>query len=341
MLYFLSDYTEGAHPKVLRALVDTNAVSLPGYGEDEYCRRAADKIRGFCGDGTADVYFFSGGTQANLTVISALLRRYEAAVCASTGHINTHEAGAVEFTGHKVVALPGGEGKLSAAALSGYLEDFYADGTHEHMPFPGLVYISHPTELGTLYTRAELAALSQVCRRFGLRLYLDGARLGYGLASPASDLTIGDITELCDAFYIGGTKVGALFGEAAVFPRHGMPERFGTMAKQQGAMLAKGRLLGVQFDALFTDGLYLEIGRRAVALALELKEAFVSRGYRLFVDSPTNQQFIVMDNDKISQLRKYAAFETWRPVDSGHTAVRFVTGWATAGESVEELKKHI
>ena len=339
MLSFLSDYTEGAHPQVLQALIDSNMVTLPGYGEDAYCQRAKEKIRAFCGGSDADVYFLSGGTQANLVVISTMLRRYEAVVCADSGHINVHEAGAVEFTGHKIIPLPAEDGKLPAAAVADYAKSFYADESHTHMPFPGMVYISHPTELGTLYTRAELYALAEVCRRYGLRLFMDGARLGYGLVSPASDLTVEDIAACCDVFYIGGTKVGALCGEAVVFPRHGMPPHFDTMVKQQGAMPAKGRLLGVQFDALFTDGLYLEISRHAVALAMELKAALLERGYKLLIDSPTNQQFVILDNEKLAALREHVAFNLWGPVDEAHTAIRLVTSWATRPESIEELKK--
>ena len=341
MLSFLSDYTEGAHPKVLQALIDTNMVTLPGYGDDDYCRRAKDKVRAFCKAPDADVHFLTGGTQANLMVISTMLRRYEAVVCAATGHINTHEAGAIEFTGHKVIPLPAQDGKLPAGELENYLKLYYADETHSHMPFPGMVYISHPTELGTLYTRAELEALAQVCRRYDLRLVLDGARLGYGLVSPASDVTIEDIVRCCDVFYIGGTKVGALCGEAVVFPRHGMPAHFDTMTKQQGAMLAKGRLTGIQFDALFTDNLYLDISRGAIDLALEIKAAFLKKGYPLFIDSPTNQQFVVLDNETVARLRQHVAFNLWEPVDEGHTAVRFVTSWATKPESVEALKQLI
>ena len=341
MLSFLSDYTEGAHPKVLQALIESNMITLPGYGEDPICARAKEKIRAFCKAPDADVFFLTGGTQANLVTISTLLRRYEAVVCAATGHINTHEAGAVEYTGHKVLPLPAIDGKLPAEALAAYLKGFYADETHSHQPFPGMVYISHPTELGTLYTKAELSALAALCRQYGMKLFLDGARLGYGLVSPASDVTIEDIVECCDVFYIGGTKVGALCGEALVFPRHGSPPHFDTMTKQQGAMLAKGRLLGVQFDALFTDDLYLDISRRAVALALELKEAFLQRGYALFIDSPTNQQFVIVDNARLPTLREQVAVNLWEPVDARRTAVRFVTSWATRPESVEALKKLI
>ncbi len=337
MLSFLSDYTEGAHPKVLQALIDTNMTTLPGYGEDAYCLRAKEKLRAFCGDREADVFFLTGGTQVNAVAVSALLRPWEAALCAETGHINTHEAGAVEFTGHKVIGLPAENGKLPPAVLAAWLERFYADETHSHMPFPGMVYLSHPTELGTLYTGAELDEIAALCRRYGLRLYIDGARLGYGLAAPAAELEIGDIVRCCDAFTAGGTKQGALCGEALIFPRHGAPAHFDTLTKQRGAMLAKGRLLGVQFDALFTDGLYLELSRRAVELALELKKELTGKGLPLFIDSPTNQQFFVLENAALARLREGVAFNLWEPVDEGRTAIRLVTSWATRPESVAAL----
>ena len=337
MLYFLSDYTEGAHPQVLARLNETNLVSLPGYGEDEICERAKAKIRAACGREDLDVFFLSGGTQTNLVVISALLRRWEAVLCAETGHIAVHEAGAVEFTGHKVIPLPADEGKLPAAELENWLQRFFADATHTHMPFPGMVYISQPTELGTLYTKAELEELHRVCGDFGMKLFIDGARLGYGLMSPACDMTLPELADRCDVFYVGGTKVGALCGEALVFPRGGMPAHFATMVKQQGAMLAKGRLLGVQFDTLFTDGLYWEIGRRAIDLAMRLKAGFVEKGYPLFADSPTNQQFLILTSEQEEKLRQYAAFETWEPLPDGRSAVRFVTSWATREEDVDAL----
>ena len=335
MRHFLSDYTEGCHPKILEALAETNLVSQPGYGEDLWCRRAGEKIAALCGGG--DVRFLNGGTQANLLVISALLQRHQAVVAAETGHIAVHEAGAVEFTGHKVVTLPAHEGKLDAGELDAYLRAFYADATHEHMPEPALVYISQPTELGTLYSKAELTALSETCRRWELKLFADGARLGYGLMSPACDMTIRDLAALCDVFYIGGTKVGALCGEAVVFPQ-GAPRGFFTMVKQQGALLAKGRLLGVQFDALFTDGLYWEISRHAIEQAMALKAAFLEKGYPLFADSPTNQQFVILTREQKERLEKDAAFNVWEPLADGRFAVRFVTSWATKPEDVEALK---
>lgn len=339
MLSFLNDYTEGAHPQVLKRLAELNMVSQPGYGEDAYCAAAKEKIRSFCGKEGLEVHFLTGGTQTNQVVISTMLRRYEAVVAAETGHINVHEAGAIEFTGHKVLALPSHEGKLDAAELAGYMERFYADDTHEHMCFPGMVYISHPTEYGTLYSKKELSAISAVCRRYEMPLFLDGARLGYGLVSPEADVTIEDIVELCDVFYIGGTKVGALCGEAVVFTKNNMPRQFVTMTKQQGAMLAKGRLLGIQFDTLFTEGLYLEISRHAIDMAMKMKAAFLEKGYPLYIDSPTNQQFVILNDEQLERLRGGAVFGVWERLEDGRTVVRFATSWATSEESVEALKK--
>ena len=337
MLYFLSDYTEGAHPKLLESLARTNLVSQPGYGEDEFCAAAREKIRQACGCPEAQVFFLVGGTQANLVTISALLGRTEAVICAETGHIAVHEAGAIEYTGHKALTLPAVEGKLPAAELERYMEAFLANETREHMTQPGMVYLSQPTELGTLYSKAELTALYALCRRYDLRLFLDGARLGYGLMSPAADLSLPELAGLCDVFYIGGTKVGALCGEALVFPRGDAPRHFLTMTKQQGAMLAKGRLLGVQFDALFTDGLYWQLGKWGVERAMELKRAFREKGYPLYMDSPTNQQFVILTPEQRERLSREAAFEVWEPLPDGRTAVRFVTGWATQKETVEAL----
>ena len=339
MLYFLSDYTEGAHPRILERLAETNLISQPGYGEDRFCAAAREKIRAACGKPGADVYFLVGGTQANAVTIASLLNRWEGVIAANTGHIGVHEAGAVEFTGHKVIALSGENGKLSADTVRDYCRGFYADETHDHMPFPGMVYLSQPTELGTLYTKAELAALHAVCGEYHMRLFIDGARLGYGLMSPECDMTLPELCDLCDVFYVGGTKVGALCGEALVFPRGDMPAHFPTMVKQQGAMLAKGRLLGVQFDALFTDGLYFEIGRHAIRLAMKLKAGFVERGYPLFADSPTNQQFPILTAEQLGRLRQQAAFEVWAPLAAGRIAVRFVTSWAPREEDVDALLK--
>ena len=337
MVSFVSDYIAGAHPEVLARLVETNAEVLPGYGSDRYCESATAKIREACGDPDADVFFLTGGTQTNQVVIDTMLAPWEGVIAAETGHVSLHEAGAIEYTGHKVIELPAHDGRLDAAEVEACVETFYGDENHEHMVYPGMVYISFPTEYGTLYSRGELAALSEVCHRHGMRLYLDGARLAYGLASPACDLVLPDIAELCDAFYIGAAKVGALCGEAAVFPHGGMPSHFLTQAKQHGALLAKGRLLGVQFDALFSDGLYLRIGRHAVELALQMKELFVEHGYELHIDSPTNQQFVVLDDAAMERLSREAAFDFWERLDDGRTVVRFATGWSTDEADLEVL----
>ena len=337
MLYFASDYMEGAHEKVLQRLIETNMEHLSGYGTDEYCESAKEKIKTLCGIDGADVYFLTGGTQTNSILIDALLKPYEGVVCADNGHIYTHEAGAVEFTGHKVLALQGECGKLKAETLKSYLENFYADDNHEHAVFPGMVYISHPTEYGTLYTRAELEALHNVCTKYEIPIYMDGARLGYGLMSKDTDVTLKDVAALCDVFYIGGTKVGALCGEAVVFTKNNMPKHFMTIVKQRGALLAKGRLFGVQFDALFTDDLYFEISKHAIEMAELLKEGLIKKGYRFFIDSPTNQQFIILENSKMEALKQDVAFSFWEKYDDAHTVVRFATSWATSKEDVGTL----
>lgn len=293
MLYFKNDYCEGAHPAILRRLMETNLEKQPGYGHDAYCDSAKEKILSACGCPEGDVYFLVGGTQTNATVIASLLHRYEGVIAAATGHIAAHEAGAIEFTGHKVLTLPQHDGKLDAGEVEQYLVDYYHDGSYDHMVFPGMVYISHPTEYGTLYSLRELEALSDVCARYHLPLFLDGARLGYGLVSPGTDVTLRDIARLTTVFYIGGTKVGALCGEAVVFPK-GAPEHFFTMVKQQGALLAKGRLLGIQFDTLFTDDLYVSISRNAIQAAERLRAILRAKGYRFFMETPTNQIFVIL-----------------------------------------------
>ena len=337
MLVFENDYSEGAHDKVLKRLLETNMEQLPGYGTDPYCASAAEKIRKACGCPEAEICFLTGGTQTNQIVISTMLKPYEGVIAAETGHVSSHEAGAIECSGHKVLVLPQEDGKISADALSGYLRSFYEDENHEHMVFPGMVYISHPTEYGTLYTKGELAELSAICAQYGIPLYMDGARLGYGLAAEGTDVTLRDVAEYCDVFYIGGTKAGALCGEAAVFTKGNMPPRFMTMVKQRGALLAKGRLLGVQFDALFTDGLYLEISRNAIVTADRLKQILKEKGYGFYIDSPTNQVFVILENGKMEQLKKDVVFSFWEKKDEDHTVVRFATSWATRMEDVEKL----
>ena len=336
MLYFLNDYSEGAHEKVLQHLIDTNMEQLPGYGTDHYCEEAKEKIKKACGCEDAEVFLLTGGTQTNQIVIDTMLAPYEGVVAAHTGHVSTHEAGAIEFTGHKVLPLPQDNGKISAANLKDYLQTYYADGSYDHMVFPGMVYISHPTEYGTLYTKQELADISSVCREYEIPLFLDGARLGYGLVAE-TDVTLKDIANYTDVFYIGGTKAGALCGEAVVFTGDSMPKHFLTRVKQHGALLAKGRLTGVQFDALFTDDLYLEIGKNAIETAAVLKAGLKEKGYTFYIDSPTNQQFVVLENRKMEELKKDVQFSFWEKADDTHTIVRFATSWATRMEDVEKL----
>ena len=339
MLSFECDYNKGAHPKILEALVRTNTEPCPGYGNDIYTERAREKIRAACGREDADVRFLVGGTQTNRIVIDSMLQSYEGVISATTGHISAHEAGAIEASGHKVLTVPGYDGKLRAEDVEKLIASFYADGAHEHMVYPGMVYISHPTEYGTLYTLEELAELSALCRRRSIPLYLDGARLGYGLMSLDTDVTLRDIAELCDVFYIGGTKVGALCGEAVVFTHNNAPKHFFTTVKQNGALLAKGRLLGVQFDTLFTDGLYFEISKNAIDRAEDLKQLFAQKGYSFFKNSPTNQQFIILSDEKIKELTPSVRFEIWERIDEGHCAVRFATSWATEESDIEALAK--
>lgn len=336
MYYFENDYCEGAHPAILQKLVETNFEKVPGYGTDPYCASAKEKIRAACACPDADVTFLSGGTQTNSIVIASMLQRWQGVVAAATGHVAAHEAGAIEYTGHKVISLPQKNGKLDAATVEDFCKTFYADDNHDHMVFPGMVYISHPTEYGTLYTKAELEALSAVCHAYKMPLFVDGARLGYGLVAKGADVTLADLTRLTDVFYIGGTKVGALCGEAVVFP-HGAPAHFMTMVKQQGALLAKGRLMGLQFDVLFTDDLYTKISRNAIATADRMKEGLAAKGYQFFMDSPTNQIFVVLPNAQLAALEGKAKFGFWEKYDDTHTVVRIATSWATKMEDVEGL----
>ncbi|MBR1406959.1 MAG: hypothetical protein IJ578_08535 [Bacteroidales bacterium] len=339
MLSFTCDYAEGAHPLILKALCDSNLEQLPGYGTDGYSQRAKDKIRQACACPQADVHFLVGGTQTNATVIAALLRNYEGVVAAATGHIGVHEAGAVEYTGHKVISLPQHLGKLDAGELRNCLEGFYADANHEHMVFPGMVYLSFPTEYGTLYSRDELSAIHAICQEYGIPLFIDGARLGYGLESLQSDLDLPALASLCDVFYIGGTKVGALCGEAVVFPRGNAPAHFMTTVKQHGALMAKGRLLGIQFDVLFTDGLYFRIARHAIDRAEELKGILHEKGIPFFLESPTNQQFVILTNAQVARLSPLVGFDFWEKYDEDRTVVRFATSWATPPENLQKLRE--
>lgn len=339
MISFESDYIAGAHPAVLKRLAETNMETLPGYGSDIYCSSAREKIVKACGCPDADIQFLTGGTQTNALVISMMLEDYEGVIAARTGHINVHEAGAIEDTGHKVLTLPQENGKINPEELDKYVMEFYQDETFDHMVFPGMVYISHPTEYGTLYSKAELEALSDICKKHRMILYLDGARLGYGIASLQTDVTLEDIARLCDVFYIGGTKVGALCGEAVVFTGSNTPEHFLTRIKRRGALLAKGRLLGVQFDTLFTDNLYFDIGRHAIEKAEELKAVLREKGYDFFLESPTNQQFVILENNHMEMLKEKVAFGFWEKYDEKHTVVRFATSWSTTDEDIEYLRR--
>lgn len=337
MIMFQNDYAEGAHPAILQKLIDTNMQQSVGYGEDPYCEEARARIRQAIGKQDADVHFLVGGTQTNLTVIAAALRPHQGAVCAQTGHINVHETGSVEACGHKVLALPGSEGKITAAQVKEVYENHWEDGSREHMVQPKLVYISHPTELGTLYTKRELEELHDVCNVCGLYLFLDGARLAYGLAAEGTDVTLSDIASLTDAFYIGGTKVGALFGECVVINHPALKEDFRYLIKQKGGMLAKGRLLGLQFLAMFENDLYMEMGRHADRLAMKLKRNLQEKGYQFYMDSMTNQQFVIVEDAKLRELEKEFMFNHETRYDEHHTVIRICTSWATQEENIDKL----
>lgn len=341
MIYFDSDYMVGAHPTVLERLVATNALHTVGYGRDQFTADAKNIILEACGLSHGDVFLLEGGTQANAVVIDRLLDHNDGVIATDTAHINVHEAGAIESNGHKILTLPNHDGKLSAEDIKNYIADFYRDDTHHYMVRPGMVYVSYPTELGTIYSRKELEDIQSVCREYDIPLYLDGARMAYGLAAPEADMSLKDIASICDVFYIGGTKCGALFGEAVVTRRPELLPRFVSLIKLHGATLAKGRLLGVQFATLFTDGLYEKIGKHAVDMAMKLKDGFKAKGYPLYIDSPTNQQFFILPNEKIDSLRAVASFELWGPRGNSHTPVRFVTDWATTETDIDTLLANI
>jgi len=337
MISFTCDYNEGAHPEILRRLTETNFIQQPGYGYDSFTISARKKIREATGCPDADVYFLAGGTQTNKTIISAVLQSYEGVVAAQTGHIAVHESGAVEFTGHKVMTIPGHGGKIDAGELRDFLKTCHADPNKDHMVWPGMVYISFPTEYGTIYSKAELTDIYACCKDYGIPLFIDGARMGYGLCSDKADVDLKELATLCDVFYIGGTKVGALCGEAVVFPRGNAPAHFFSSIKQHGALLAKGRLIGVQFDTLFTDGLYFKISRHAIDMAAKLREVFAAAGIPMFVDSPTNQQFFILTDAQMQEISKDFAFELWEKLPDGRSVVRFASSWATRPEDIDAL----
>ena len=341
MISFTCDYTEGAHPEILHRLTETNMQQVNGYGEDPFCLSAKEKIRQATGCPDADIFFLVGGTQTNSTIIDALLQSYEGVVAVETGHIAVHEAGAIEFSGHKVLTLPGHDGKMSAADLRQMLEHFHGDPTWPHMVYPGMVYISFPTEYGTIYTKAELSAIYDVCHDYQIPFFIDGARLGYGLSSAATDVDLPTLAQLCDVFYIGGTKVGALCGEAVVFPRGNAPRHLFTVIKQHGALMAKGRLLGLQFDTLFTDNLYFRISRHAIDMATQLRQLFASRGIPFYIDSPTNQQFPILTPSQMQALDGKVLFEVWDTLPDGRCVTRFATSWATPQAHIDQLCKNL
>ncbi|KFI59519.1 threonine aldolase family protein [Bifidobacterium gallicum] len=337
MLSFENDYSSAAAPQILDRMQQIANEQHPGYGNDQYCQMAGDKIRAACQNPEADIWFLTGGTQTNATVLSAITPAYAGVVCADSGHINTHEAGAVEATGHKVLTLPGQDGKITAEALDDFCERFEADANHTHMVYPGSVYVSQSTEYGTVYSRDELAAIAQVAHDHGMPLFVDGARLGYALESDGCDMTLADVAMIADVFTIGGTKVGALFGEAVVFTKRNTPKNFTTIVKQHGALLAKGFLLGLQFDTLFTDDLYFKLAKHADAAADRIRAALVSKGYDVAFTSVTNQIMITVSNDKAAALAKQVKLGFIEQVDAGHVMLRICTSWATTDKQVDEL----
>lgn len=337
MYQFQCDYNEGAHPRIMEKLLKTNLEQTVGYGEDHYCAEAREAIRKAIGRPDADVHFLVGGTQANATVISSILRPYQGVLCASTGHINVHETGAIEHGGHKVLAMDAENGLLAAEQIRTAMQLHLAEDGPEHTVQPGMVYISFSSELGTVYSLRQLREISAACREYGLPLFIDGARMGYGLASEGCDVTLQDIAELADVFYLGGTKQGALFGEAVVILNETLKKDFRYYIKQNGGMLAKGRLLGIQFLTLFEDGLYFEVSQHAVSQALRIRDAFKAKGFEMLVQSPSNQQFPILDNGTLGRLSEKFLFSVWQKVDEDHTAVRFCTSWATRPEAVDTL----
>ena len=337
MIRFNCDYSEGAHPRILEKLAQTNLEQAPGYGQDTYCRQAADLIKSLCQTPQAEVHFLAGGTQTNLTVIAACLRPYQTVISADSGHINVHETGAIEATGHRILTVPEQNGKLTAEQIARCCKEHWLDDNPEFAPQPKLVYISFPTEYGTLYSKEELSAIRRVCDENNLFLFADGARLGYGLEAPGNDVTLADLAACCDVFYIGGTKIGALLGEAVVIVNPKLQKDFRYFMKQKGAMLAKGRILGIQFLALFEDGLYFKLSKHADEMAQIIRQACAECGFEFLYNSPTNQQFPIMPDDLIKQLEELYAFSHTKRLDHRRSAIRICTSWATRREDVEQL----
>ncbi len=341
MIYFNCDYTEGAHPRILEKLTETNMEQTIGYGMDMHCKHAAELIKKACGANDADVHFLVGGTQTNVTVIDAALKPYQGVICASSGHINVHETGAVEACGHKCITIPSEDGKIYEAEIRELLANHYANGGDEHMAQPKMVYISNPTEWGTIYSKEELKNIYTLCKEYGVYLFLDGARLGYGLMCKENDLSLEDIAAYTDVFYIGGTKVGALFGEAVVITNNDLKPDFRYNIKQHGGMLAKGRLLGIQFETLFEDNLYFDIAKHAMEMAENIQNKFAELGAEFTVASPTNQIFVALPTEMVEKLSKKYVFEPMGKKDDTHSVVRICTSWATREENVEALLKDL
>ena len=339
MISFECDYNNGACQEVIDNLVKYNSAKPTPYGFDEFSERAKCRIREACGMPDAQIFFLTGGTQTNATTIDSMLYQYEGVICVGSGHINVHEAGAVEFTEHKIITIGDTDGKMEAKVLDKYLDDYLHDGNKDHAVHPGLVYITFPTELGTLYTARELDNLYQVCQRYEIPLYIDGARLGYGLMAEGNDITLPYLARHCDVFYIGGTKIGALCGEAVVFTNRKAHKHFFSIQKQHGAVIAKGALIGLQFDALFTDDLYFKLSEHAIKMAMRMKDIFKRKGYQFLVDSPTNQQFVIINNAQVERLGEKMLFTHFGRADKQHTICRFVTSWATTEEEINELDR--
>ena len=339
MISFECDYNNGAHPKVLESLIKHNDAKPTPYGFDEFSERAKGRIRKAIGMPDAQIFFLTGGTQTNATTIDSMLYQYEGVICVGSGHINVHEAGAVEFTEHKIITIADTNGKMEAKMLDQYLDAFMHDGNRDHAVHPGLVYITFPTELGTLYSARELDDIYQVCQHYDIPLYIDGARLGYGLMAEGNDVSLPYLARHCDVFYIGGTKIGALCGEAVVFTNRQAHKHFFSIQKQHGAVIAKGALIGLQFEALFTDDLYFKLSRHAIDMAMQMKQIFQEKGYQFYVDSPTNQQFIVLPDAEVERLSQHIQFTHFGQAHKHHTICRFVTSWATTEEEINELKR--
>ena len=341
MLRFECDYAEGAHPRIIDALVRTNATQTPGYGTDKYCETARRMIKAACGNEDMDVQFLVGGTQANATIVAAALRSHQALLAPETGHVAGHETGAIEATGHKVITLPTDDGKLNATQIKFAIEAHWGDANHEHIPQPGMVYVSQPTETGLVYTKRELQDIYRVCQQAGIFFFIDGARLGYALAAAKNDALLSDLANSCDVFYIGGTKVGAMFGEAVCIINENIKRDFRYIIKQHGGMLAKGRFLGIQFETLFRDGLYLEISKKAVSQALQIRKTFEQMGCELRYDSPTNQQFVIVNSLIYQELSKKYSVSLWERLDGDRIVIRLCTSWATRDENLDALIEDI